>query len=229
MQQQNQQGGQQNRQPGQPGQMPHNPVQSNPVQSMPTQPEAKKALSWEPTKGAAQSVPAPVRTPVAAAPQPPKASRTSATVAAVVILVALGAWGVSALREHGTTSQGQKTETGTEANTTAISNETKSAASSESTLLSVPPQQAGETVSVEGLSVTEPTWVVVYDSLDGKAGNTLGAELVFPGQSTADVSLMRATESGKSYVVGESTATGGSHTYSRDLPQLAGWATFTAE
>jgi hypothetical protein len=64
------------------------------------------------------------------------------------------------------------------------------------------PQDAGLSVMISSASVSVPTWVVVYDSKNGTRGNALGAALFFPGGGAKSVKLLRATESGKTYLVG---------------------------
>jgi len=49
------------------------------------------------------------------------------------------------------------------------------------------------------MTLTEPTWVIVYESRDGNPGNILGAGLFFKGDTSGTVTLLRATTSGKSY------------------------------
>lgn len=90
-------------------------------------------------------------------------------------------------------------------------------------------QPAGDTVTVTGLSVTEPMWLVIYDSTSGKAGGVLGAGMVFQGQSSVKVPLQRATKSTKTYMVGMSKTDNGSHEFSLTLPKLDKWSTFTAQ
>ena len=48
-----------------------------------------------------------------------------------------------------------------------------------------------------------PTWVVVFENLGGKPGNALGAKMVFPGDTSGTVDLLRGTTAGQSYFVGE--------------------------
>lgn len=72
--------------------------------------------------------------------------------------------------------------------------------------LTVPsPQPAGLQVAISHVSVTRPTWVVVYESRGGQPGNALGASLFFDStQSSGVVDLLRGTLPGQMYFVGES-------------------------
>lgn len=67
------------------------------------------------------------------------------------------------------------------------------------------PQPAGLQVAISHVSVTRPTWVVVYESRGGQPGNALGASLFFDStQSSGVVDLLRGTLPGQMYFVGES-------------------------
>lgn len=70
--------------------------------------------------------------------------------------------------------------------------------------LSVQTQNAGREVSVAGVSVTKPTWVVVYDSTNGQPGKALGAKMFFPENNgkAATIRLQRSTIAGQSYLIG---------------------------
>ncbi len=72
--------------------------------------------------------------------------------------------------------------------------------------LAVPsPQTAGLQVAISHVSVTRPTWVVVYESRGGQPGNALGASLFFDStQNSGVVDLLRGTLPGQMYFVGES-------------------------
>ena len=63
-------------------------------------------------------------------------------------------------------------------------------------------QDAGSQVSVTGLSLSAPTWIIVYDNADSATpGWILGAGLYFPGDSAGTVHLLRPTVSSKTYSV----------------------------
>src|SRR3989338_6722107 len=61
-------------------------------------------------------------------------------------------------------------------------------------------QMAGDKVVVEEAAVDAPAWVAVQENKDGKPGNILGAQKVFPGVSRdIIVELLRPTVSGAKY------------------------------
>jgi hypothetical protein len=67
---------------------------------------------------------------------------------------------------------------------------------------SVPsPQTAGSSVTVENLSLSAPTWIIVYDSISGTPGRVLGATLLFPADKSGTVELARSTVAGSNYLV----------------------------
>lgn len=80
----------------------------------------------------------------------------------------------------------------------------------ENTLVPVSPQDAGLEVAISSATVSVPTWVVVYESVNGEPGRALGATLFFPATNgkSGTVSLLRATEPGQSYLIGENTDSG---------------------
>ena len=101
--------------------------------------------------------------------------------------------------------------TGTGADMTGVPGTTTTTTTSGSSALAVAsPQAAGLSVTITSATVSQPTWVVVYESLNGKPGRALGATLFFPennGKGGA-VSLLRATMPGQSYLVGENIDSG---------------------
>jgi len=173
-----------------------------------------KQLSWtnSPNQGAAtqgnapqhnqQKVTPPVQKPVVIAKPTAAATTSNRSAAKVTGWLAVGvvagvliAWGATSLVRHNGTNT-----------TTAgsLQNATSTDQVATSTLLSVAsPQKAGMTVEVSGVNVSEPTWVVVNESRNGKPGNVLGAALFFPGSSTGTVTLLRGTVAGESYFVSE--------------------------
>lgn len=80
--------------------------------------------------------------------------------------------------------------------------------------LSVSSQVAGLTVSVASVSVSVPTWVVIFENANGVPGNALGAKLFFPGDKTGTVELLRGTVAGKMYFAGE-YVDNGDHQFSK--------------
>ncbi len=84
-------------------------------------------------------------------------------------------------------------------------------------------QKAGKKVSITRAVVSVPTWVVVYDSVDGTVGRALGASLFSPQKQTGMVTLLRATVPGKSYFVGQAVDNGnGTFSMSTDTPVMVG-------
>lgn len=83
--------------------------------------------------------------------------------------------------------------------------------------LTVPsPQDAGMEVLVTVESVPAPTWVVVYESNDGKPGNVLGAAFFTQTITANSVSLLRGTQPGRTYFVGK-THDDGDRKYALDI------------
>lgn len=65
-------------------------------------------------------------------------------------------------------------------------------------------QNAGLAVAITSAPVTEPTWVVVYETTaNGERGNALGAALFFPETKSRNINLLRPTLAGKTYLVGK--------------------------
>lgn len=90
---------------------------------------------------------------------------------------------------------------------------------SDATLLIMSPQAAGTSVTISKAIVAEPTWIVVYENNNGTAGNALGAALFFPDRQSGTVELLRATVSGKSYLVAKQVDNG-DHRFSLRDDQL---------
>lgn len=68
--------------------------------------------------------------------------------------------------------------------------------------ISVADQSAGMVVNIESVTVPPPgVWVAVREVVSGELGNVLGAERVGGPRSHVSVSLLRATEPGRSYAV----------------------------
>ena len=64
---------------------------------------------------------------------------------------------------------------------------------------SITDQPAGDTVTVTGVSVSEPVWVAVRDFKNGTIGNILGAQKVFAGDTATTITLLRPTLAGATY------------------------------
>ncbi|HVY72980.1 MAG TPA: hypothetical protein VG984_02955 [Candidatus Paceibacterota bacterium] len=107
----------------------------------------------------------------------------------------------------------------TSTNTTATTS--IGATSSNGALSVTSPQAAGIHVDIATASVSEPTWVVVYESRNGAISNILGAALFFKGQTSGSVELLRGTMTGQTYFVGEARDDG-DHKFSlvKDSPVL---------
>jgi hypothetical protein len=65
-------------------------------------------------------------------------------------------------------------------------------------------------VVITSANVTAPTWVVVYELAGNKPARALGATLFFPEYNGKGgvVSLLRATQPGTTYFVGQATDDG---------------------
>ena len=73
-----------------------------------------------------------------------------------------------------------------------------------SSALSISPMQAsGLSVQISSVSVSAPTWVVIFEGKNGQPGNALGARMFFPGETSGTVDLLRGTTSGGTYYAGE--------------------------
>ncbi len=152
-----------------------------------------------------------------------------------VIILGLIIWGLVALHDQNT--QPNTTSTGT--TTTTGASTTTQPSSSASFLTAPSPQAAGTEVTVANVSVTNPTWVVVYEDNNGKPGNALGAGLFFSpsqgGATSGTVTLLRGTVAGQSYLVGESLDNGDrvfSLQSDKPVTDMSGavlWAHFTAQ
>jgi len=81
------------------------------------------------------------------------------------------------------------------------------------------PQDSGLQVAVSNISVSVPTWVVVYESRNGQPGNVLGAALFVAGRTSGAVELLRATLPGQTYFAGQARDDG-DHIFSMqsDMP-----------
>lgn len=140
-------------------------------------------------------------------------------VAGLVVGFLIG-WGWSASRPAPTTttnttettSAGSETaDTGSSAGSgIGISNTgTVTASATGAPSFTVPsPQDSGMQVAVASASVSQPTWIVVYDNVNSQPGRVLGAELFFSTTKSGAVDLLRGTLPGQKYFVGESVDDG---------------------
>jgi hypothetical protein len=79
---------------------------------------------------------------------------------------------------------------------------TTESATLESGAVSVANQPFGESATVESVTVPPPgVWVAVREVNGGDLGNVLGAERVAGPRSAVTITLLRATEPGRSYAI----------------------------
>jgi len=80
--------------------------------------------------------------------------------------------------------------------------------------ISVPtPQNAGTSVAVSSISAEGAVWAVVYEDINGKVGNALGAARFTPPYAGGSIELLRSTLPNLTYFVGL-TADTPDHTFS---------------
>lgn len=192
--------------PGAQQQKPNLPINNTPKQE-PTQP---LALSTQPTQS--------------------HAAKFAGMFAAGIIAGVLIAWGWSSVTGGPTEEGVVSTATSTSQSASASNNSGASTATNTSAISgsvsvdssgSVVPgtatatsvvanQPAGPTVAVSNIQVSKPTWVVVYEEANGQRGNALGAKLFFasPTAQNGSITLLRATERGRTYLVGQSVDNG---------------------
>ncbi len=151
-------------------------------------------------------------------------TRTAGVFLAGMVVGALLMWGWSALTPSTTVPNNTNT-TGSNTNitggNTATNNSNSGAAvSSTSSAVSntgeidVATQAAGSQVMVTDATVSAPTWLVVYELANGVPVRALGATMFFPEYNGKGgiITLVRPTESNKTYFVGQSLDTG-DHTF----------------
>lgn len=161
-----------------------------------------------------------------------RVSKIVGWLAVGVVAGVIVAWGATSLYKH----NGAATTAGSlqNASTSGSTDTTGDSTMTGSGLLTVAsPQKAGLEVSVSGVNVSEPTWVVVHESRQGKPGNVLGASLFFAGNTSGTIELLRGTVAGQTYFVTE-RADNGDHKFSLSQDQLVltdgqpSWTTFSA-
>ncbi len=186
----------------------------------------KPGLSWtQPNASAVQNKTTPKTTPAA---QSDSTGRVMGIIVGIVVVFALAAWGIVALQKRSaandltaatSTNMVASSSTSSDTNDTVTPVATPVTPTSSPTptptpvtptqtspvgsaTVSVPsPQDAGSSVSFTNLSISEPTWVIVYETTDGAPGRILGAGLFFKGDTSGTVSLLRATTAGSNYLV----------------------------
>ncbi len=150
------------------------------------------------------------------------AARTATSFGAGVLVGALLVWGWGAMNTstpsntatntidggtlvpaNSTTSTGGSTIAGTAGMGTTATND-----------LEIANQAAGMQVVVADSTVAAPTWLVVYELYQGKPVRALGATMFFPEYNGKGgiITLLRATQPGMTYFVGQSLDTG-DHTF----------------
>lgn len=65
--------------------------------------------------------------------------------------------------------------------------------------ITVDDQDAGDSVFITSMSLSESRWVVIHEDSNGELGNILGARLFPKEAEQGEVSLLRGTEKGESY------------------------------
>lgn len=150
-------------------------------------------------------------------------------LAAGIVAGVIIAWGVTAgLKHNGPVATANQNAT----TTSAVTND-QAGQGSDASFTIASPQKAGTTVAIDNAVVSEPTWVVVYESRNGKPGNVLGAALFFPGHPQGTVELLRGTTAGQTYFVTK-VVDNGDHKFSLkdDQPLTENgqqvWVTFNA-
>lgn len=98
------------------------------------------------------------------------------------------------------------------------------------------PVPAGNILAISDATVSAPTWIAVYELRNGQPGKALGATMFFPQYNGrgGSITLLRATEAGKSYVIGQRIDDGDRVYETRDDKLVIDgsgspvWVTFTA-
>jgi hypothetical protein len=157
-------------------------------------------------------------------------ARVIGIIIGIVVVFALAAWGIVALHNRSVNNSEEAANAGTSSTTDETITDTDTAvaptpvaptapvapapgganptaaptpqAMTSGASFSVPsPQTAGSSVTVENLSLSAPTWIIVYDSISGTPGRVLGATLLFPADKSGTVELARSTVAGSNYLV----------------------------
>jgi len=150
----------------------------------------------------------------------PNNSNTTARYAGIfvggLIFGVVVAWGWSALRNSNDTVATKGNTVATTNNTTSTTKSTKTdnaasvaaaVALGSADIDVTSPQRAGQSVIINSVSVSKPTWVVIYDNNADKPGNVLGAQLFF-SSTNGVVTLLRPTMAGKTYFIGRAVDDG---------------------
>ncbi|MEK7108997.1 MAG: hypothetical protein AAB919_01000 [Patescibacteria group bacterium] len=157
----------------------------------------QSGLSWSAPASTPKVLTPKPAAPVAVSSSNRNASKIAGWLAVGVVAGVVIAWGATSLFKRGGESL------------PAVADNLQTATTTKEILFNVPsPQKAGMKVEVNGTEISAPTWVVVYESRDGKPGNVLGAALFSTGQEGGMVDLLRRTIAGQSYFVTEQSDNG---------------------
>lgn len=188
----------------------------------PQQDAQKPGLSWsQPAAGTQQNATQGKPTLVSVPTTDDSSGRVIGIIVGIVVVFALAAWGIAALHNRSTGSpaaMSTSSETSTmatsgsaamteESSTTVAETSGSSTAAApvvsgaNNTFSAPSPQDAGTAIAINSMSLSAPTWIIVYESHNGVPGNILGAGLFFPGDTSGNVQLLRATTSGQTYLV----------------------------
>ncbi|MBC7836598.1 hypothetical protein H7X87_02360 [Acetobacteraceae bacterium] len=118
--------------------------------------------------------------------------------------------GTTTTDENGNTSQ-------TSSNTTSNTAGNLSGATGAATV-SAATQAAGMQVMVSLSKVNEPTWIIVYDNVNGAPTWILGAGLVFPeSPKEVAIDLLRPTTAGQTYLIAQGSDVNDDHIYTQGV------------
>ena len=209
--------------------MADNNQQTNPNQNngqKPQNEQQKPGLSWSQPNANTNQQAKPIQnkpantTATVASSNPDSSGRVIGIIVGIVVVFALAAWGIAAVHNHKTGSDTEAISTSTDETTTtmeASSTDDTGMTASDSTMQTgttasmtagtsatfsvASPQTAGTSISITNMSLSQPTWIVVYESNGGTPGNILGAGLFFSTDTSGTVQLLRTTVAGQSYLV----------------------------
>ncbi|MEI7719972.1 MAG: hypothetical protein WCI89_02055 [bacterium] len=189
--------------------------------SKPTLTWSQPAVSQKPT---AQPTAQPIVTTSTTMPAPVTQSgfKTASIIIGIFALCIVAVWGMVALRHKsegvvsitGSSALATDADTGKDKNSGGVEDKAIIAANAPVVVSGVlpitvaSPQPAGTEVQVSNVSVSVPTWFVVYQDNGGVQGNALGTGLFLPGVDSNTIPLLRATVAGQTYFVGESVDDG---------------------
>ena len=135
--------------------------------------------------------------------------KTIIIVVVALAFVALAVLVFNATNKTSSSDDASATSTAARQGTTTATTATKSVATPVTTtmtnnsLVITSPQDAGLQVAVSNVTVSVPTWVVVYENHNGQPGNALGAALFTADRTSGVVDLLRGTLPGQTYIAGE--------------------------